>query len=65
MPTLRTILPVIPPPMPAMSVQAMRDHSVKEPVTLPQGPTKPTGLPTKVWKDTRGYYRKNKPGLKK
>ena len=68
MQTLKTILPVIPPPMPAMSVPcrpALRDHSAEKPMTLTQGPTKPNGLPTKVWKDMRGYHRKPTPGSKK
>ena len=41
-----TILPIIPPPMPASSVP------------VPRAPSTAKGLPTKIWKDTRGFYRK-------
>ena len=46
-----TILPIIPPPMPDRSVP---DRSVP----VPRAPSKAKGLPTKIWKDTRGFYRK-------
>jgi len=58
MPTIKTILPVIPPPMPAMSTSMPLPAALRR--TLSQEPTKPRGLPTKVWKDTRGYHRKFK-----
>jgi hypothetical protein len=63
MTTLKTILPVIPPPMPAMSMPrpaALRRTVLGDPVHLPREPTKPRKLPTKVWSDTRGYHRKVK-----
>ena len=53
-----TILPIIPPPMPDRSVP---DRSVPaSSVPVPRQPTKAKGLPTKIWKDTRGFYRKPK-----
>ena len=60
-PTLKTILPVIPPPMPAMSVPLR--PALSRPISLEQ--TKTKGIPTHVWKDTRGYHRKFKPEEKK
>ena len=50
-----TILPIIPPPMPASSV-----HVPSGSVPVPRQPTKAKGFPTKIWKDTRGFYRKPK-----
>jgi len=50
-----TILPIIPPPMPAVSVRVPAGS-----VPVPRQPTKAKGLPTKIWKDTRGFYRKPK-----
>jgi hypothetical protein len=50
-----TILPIIPPPMPAGSVRVPAGS-----VPVPRQPTKAKGLPTKIWKDTRGFYRKPK-----
>ena len=51
-----TILPIIPPPMPDRSVP---DRSVPaSSVPVPRAPSKAKGLPTKIWKDTRGFYRK-------
>ena len=51
-----TILPIIPPPMPASSVPASSVPASSVPV--PRAPSKAKGLPTKIWKDTRGFYRK-------
>ena len=42
-----TILPIIPPPAPAAA----------NPSDAPKKATRPAGVPTKVWKDTRGYHR--------
>ncbi len=42
-----TILPIIPPPAPADA----------NPSNAPKKATRPAGVPTKVWKDTRGYHR--------
>ena len=56
-----TILPIIPPPMPASSVsdRSVPDRSVPaSSVPVPRAPSKAKGLPTKIWKDTRGFYRK-------
>ena len=53
-----TILPIIPPPMPDRSVP---DRSVpNRSVHVPREPSKAKGLPlpTKIWKDTRGFHRK-------
>lgn len=58
-----TILPIIPPPMPAGSVPASSVPAGSVPVgsvPVPRQPTKAKGLPTKIWKDTRGFYRKPK-----
>ena len=60
-PTLRTILPVIPPPMPDMSVPLR--PALRRTISLE--PTKPKGIPKQVWRDTRGYHRKPKPEEKK
>jgi len=61
-----TILPIIPPPMPASSVPASSVPASSVPassvpassVPVPRAPSKAKGLPTKIWKDTRGFYRK-------
>ena len=60
-----TILPIIPPPMPASSVHVPASSvpagSVPaSSVPVPRQPTKAKGFPTKIWKDTRGFYRKPK-----
>ena len=47
MPASGTILPIIPPPAPAPA----------DPSDAPKKATRPAGVPTKVWKDTRGYHR--------
>ena len=56
-----TILPIIPPPMPAGSVH-VSVHVPASSVHVPRQPTKAKilPLPTKIWKDTRGFYRKPK-----
>jgi hypothetical protein len=57
-----TILPLIPPPMPARTVPARTVPARTVPVLglVPREPTKAKGLPTKIWKDTRGFHRKPK-----
>ena len=51
MTTRGTVLPIIPPPMP--QIQSI--------VVPPREATRPAGLPTRVWKDTRGYHRNPTP----
>ena len=57
-----TILPLIPPPMPARSVPA---RSVPVLGLVPREPTKAKEIPTKIWKDTRGFHRKPKANTNK